>query len=211
MQNNLTLQKNSDLDLILSYQKNHSKISQSLLYDRHKGLVYRYALHLYGELYSKGICITVEDLVNDYIEQMFLAFTKIDDKRVKNKEKFSTSGILINRFNSYTKVIRRRYLSKYHVDNFDFCDVDENDSIPKKYSKIEINLKTASKENSTSSILLAQFKNSLKTSIEYNCFGYLQEGYKGKEISKKLHITEVEFCKIKKKLKKKFKEFCDIN
>lgn len=211
MQTQLSLQKMSDLDLILQYKECNNVKAPEILLNRYKGIIYSYALNTFRVVKS-DFSVEIDDLVIDYKEQCLLAFQKINEEKIKNKNNFNTIGIILNRFNAYYPVIKKRYsqfctrdyFEKYGQESHSQNNYNGPESL--QFHKNHKNMKLYDK-NMDYSIDIYEFKSTLKNDIEKKCFILLQSGFKGFEIAEKLKVSNSTICHIKKEIKKKFKEF----
>lgn len=212
----LLLQEKTDLELIQNYREGKSIAAQILL-DRYKGITYSYALRTFKKV-KNDYSVEVEDLVEDYKEQLLIVFgEKINFNRIKNKNNFSTIGVILKRFNAYYKVIKKRYSQACTRDFYEQLNLENHSDFSYNgYNKLEMqrimsNKKISLKNSNYAEIIsIQEFENNIKNSLEKKCFKYLKQGFKGFEIAEKLKISNSTVCNIKKNLKYKFTEFMQL-
>lgn len=216
MQTQMSLQEMSDLDLILKYKKNYDGEASKILLNKYKGIIYKYALDTFKQV-SADFSVEVDDLAKDFEEQCLIAFQKVNPKKLKKENKFSTIGIILKRFNSYKKVIKHRYQQDcihefYEKYRNEPRTVNSYNSINKVQIDHNRRNKTYTVKNTDHSIEVSikEFKYNLRIPIEIKCFDLLQKGYKGFEIAKKLGVSDSTISHIKNDLKKKFIEFMQL-
>lgn len=227
MTTTIALQDKTDLQLILTYQKNKKNYkAQEILLDRYKEITYSYALKTWKKV--KGdLCIEVEDLLQDYKEQCLRCFEKINAKKIKNEKTFNTIGIILNRYNAYYKVIKKRYHYGYYkvdihsnassfinkmfnLDCLEDIDIaDPNNSVNVYYEDYN-RWKHWTEPEYILQMYIKDFHKKIDNKVEKNLFEYLILGFKGYEIANKLNLSDSTICNMKKKLKQKFVDYMEL-
>jgi hypothetical protein len=207
----------SDLQLIMNYQDSKGEKFFNELFRRFNKIIYFYAFNEHKCVNKSGMC-TIEDIRQEYILQFLELLAKVNRNKVKDWNKFNFVGMIFNRFNAYSTVIRNKYFEKLDIiDDMSFEAMSDENYQNLYYYKISKMYNMPNLINN-----MKNESNKVYSKIEFDCdmdkfiekqnpferriLKYIRKQYTSDEISHKVKTPKGKVNKIRFHLRKKFEQ-----